>query len=128
MPIDARQDTRVKVPFTCDLAKATGAEVHVIAVRETNNKEIMARLNKYADQSAEYLEKRGVKTMQDSFKGSNVADLTIVYAVHAEAQLISIVSNHRGNPLRMYLSNEAQEMVNHSPIPVLSIHPTYAKF
>ncbi len=128
LPIDARQDTRVKVPYTCDLAKIFKAEVHVIDVRETNNKDIIARLNKYADQSADYLEKRGVKTLRDSFKGSDVADLTIAYAVHAEAQLISMVSNHRGNPMRMYLSSEAQEMVNHSPIPVLSIHPSYAKF
>ncbi len=128
LPIDARQDTRVKVPFTCELAKVLKAEVHVIDVRETNARDVMARLNRYADQSAEYLEKRGVKTVRDSFKGSNVADLTIAYAVHTGAELISMVSNHRGNPMRMYLSSEAQEMVNHSPIPVLSVHPSYAKF
>ena len=128
LPIDARQDTRVKVPFTCELAQALKAEVHVIDVRETNARDVIARLNRYADQSAEYLEKRGVKTVRDSFKGSNVADLTIAYAVHVGAELISMVSNHRGNPMRMYLSSEAQEMVNHSPIPVLSVHPSYAKF
>jgi len=128
LPIDARQDTRVKVPFTCELAQALKAEVHVIDVRETNARDVIARLNRYANQSAEYLEKRGVKTVRDSFKGSNVADLTIAYAVHVGAELISMVSNHRGNPMRMYLSSEAQEMVNHSPIPVLSVHPSYAKF
>ena len=128
LPIDARQDTRVKVPFTCELATVLEAEVHVIDVRETNARDVISRLNKYADQSAEYLEKRGVKTVRDSYKGSNVADLSIAYAVHVGAELISMVSNHRGNPLRMYLSSEAQEMVNHSPIPVLSIHPSYAKF
>ncbi len=128
LPIDARQDTRIKVPFTCELALALKAEVHVIDVRETNARDVMARLNRYADQSAEYLEKRGVKTVRASFKGSDVADLTIAYAVHVGAGLISMVSNHRGNPMRMYLSSEAQEMVNHSPIPVLSIHPSYARF
>ena len=128
LPIDARMDTRVKVPFTCDLALALKAEVHVIDVRETNNKDVIARLNRYADQSADYLEKRNVKTVRDSFKGSDIAELTFTYAVHVDAQLISMVSNHRGNPMRLYLSNEAQEMVNHSPIPVLSIHPSYARF
>lgn len=128
LPIDARMDTRVKVPFTCDLAKALKAEVHVIDVRETNNRDVMARLNRYADQSAEYLEKRGVKTIRASFKGGDIAELTYTYAVHIGAQLISMVSNHRGNPMRIYLSNEAQEMVNHSPIPILSVHPSYAKF
>ena len=65
LPIDARQDTRVKVPFTCELAQALKAEVHVIDVRETNARDVIARLNRYADQSAEYLEKRGVKTIED---------------------------------------------------------------
>ncbi len=128
LPIDARQDTRVKVPFVAFLAKAFKAEVHVIDVRVTSAKDVIARLKRYADQSAEYLEARGIKTVRDSFKGSSIADMTIAYAVHVEADLISIVSSHRGNPLGMYLSSEAQDIVNHSPIPVLSIHPAYSKF
>ncbi len=128
LPIDARQDTRVKVPFVSVLAKAFRAEVHVIDVRVTNARDVINRLKRYANQSAEYLETRGVKTVRDSLKGSSIADMTMAYAVHHEADLIAIVSSHRGNPLGMYLSSEAQDIVNHSPIPVLSIHPAYAKF
>jgi len=128
LPIDARQDTRVKVPFVSSLAKAFRAEVHVVDMRVTSAKDVIARLKRYADQSAEYLEKRGIKTVRDSFKGSSIADMTVAYAVHTEADLIAIVSSHRGNPLGMYLSSEAQDIVNHSPIPVLSVHPAYAKF
>lgn len=125
LPIDAVRETRKKVPFTADLALATGAEVHVIAVRETNRKDIVFRLEKYVDQTEDYLKSRKIKVVTDSLKGSDISDLTISYAVHNNASLIAIVSNQRGTPLNMYLSTAAQNMVNHSPIPILSIHPTF---
>ena len=128
LPIDAVRETRKKVPFTADLALNTGAEIHVIAVRETNRKDIILRLEKYVDQTEEYLKNRKIRVVTDSLKGSNISDITIAYAVHNHASLISIVSNQRGTPLNLYLSTTAQEMVNHSPIPILSVHPTYSNF
>jgi len=78
----------------------------------------------YADQAMEYLKDHGVKGVKGSKHGSDIADITIAYAVHANADLISIVSNQRGTPVNMHLSSTAQQMVNHSPIPILSIYPS----
>ncbi|NOY38101.1 MAG: universal stress protein [Chlorobi bacterium] len=128
LPIDAVRETRMKIPFTAELATFTGAEVHVIAVRETNRRDIILRLEKYAEQAEEYLKNRNIRVVKDSFKGSDVSDLTIAYAVHNHASLISIVSNQRGTPINLSISTTAQEMVNHSPIPILSIHPSYSSF
>jgi len=127
VPIDAHRETRKKVPFAAEIAAAFGAEVHIVAVRTTNRKDIIQRLKKYVDQSAEYLEKKRVKVVKDEVYGSNIADLTYSYGVHIGAQIISIVSNERGTPINMPISTTAQQMVNHSPIPVLSMHPTYVK-
>ncbi len=73
----------------------------------------------------EYLEKRNITVIRDDIKGSNLAEITYTYGVHHGADLISIVSNQRGTPVNMPISTTAQHMVNHSPIPVLSIHPDY---
>ncbi len=127
LPIDAPKETRKKVPFTTEFAKALGAEIHVVAVRTTKRKDIVARLKKYVDQTAEYIENRGVKVVKSEVYGSNLADITYTYGVHKSGRVISIVSDLRGTPVSMGISTTAQQMVNHSPIPVLSIHPTYLK-
>ncbi|UCG26779.1 MAG: universal stress protein [Bacteroidales bacterium] len=125
VPIDAHRETRHKLPFTTELAKTIGAEIHVVDVRSTNRTDIKKRLAKYADQAVNFVKERGVKTIRDSKYGSNIADVTISYAVHVGADLISIVSNQKGTPSKMHLSTTAQQMVNHSPIPILSIQPTF---
>lgn len=127
LPVDAARETRKKVPFAADLAAALEAEVHVVSVRTTQRADIKKRLNNYTNQIGDYLEKRGVKIVTDELYGSDITDLTTSYGVHIGADLIAIMSNQRGTPLKMHISTVAQQMVNHSPIPVLSIHPSYLK-
>jgi len=125
LPIDAHRETRQKIPFTTELAKEFGAEVHVVDVRTTNRADIKKRLKNYADQAMQYVKDHDVKAVKGSKYGSNIADITIAYAVHANADLVTIVSNQRGTPVNMHISTTAQAMVNHSPIPVLSIYPNF---
>jgi len=125
LPINAYRETRQKVPFTTELAAMVGAEIHIVEVRSTNESGIKKRLKKYADQVYDYVTKRNIITVRDSLYGSSISDLTIAYAVHVGAELISIVTSQRGTPVNMRISTIAQEMVNHSPIPVLSIHPSF---
>ncbi len=98
-----------------------------MSVRTTQRADIKKRLNNYVKQIGDYLHKRGVKIVTDELYGSDISDLTTSYGVHIGADLIAIMSNQRGTPLNMHISSTAQQMVNHSPIPVLSIHPSYLK-
>jgi len=123
LPIDAHRETRQKVPFTTEIALSLGAEIHIVDVRSTKRKDIQKRLTKYADQVFQYVDKRNVKVIRTSRYGSDIVDLTISYAVHTDADLISIVSNQRGTPLKIGVSSTAQQLVNHSPIPILSMQP-----
>ena len=125
LPIDANRKTRIKIPYTAELAAALNAEVHVISVRTTERADIVKRLKNYASQACDYLEKRNIAVVRDDIKGNNLAEITYTYGVHHSAELISIVSNQRGTPVNMHISTNPQHMVNHSPIPVLSIHPDY---
>lgn len=127
LPIDASRETRKKVPFVTDLAVALEAEVHVVSVRTTQRADIIKRLGNYVKQIEDYLEKRNIKVVKKDLFGSDISDLTTSYGVHVGAELIAMMSNQRGTPLNMHISTTAQQMVNHSPIPVLSIHPSYLK-
>ena len=78
-------------------------------------------------QIGDYFEKRNIQVVKEDLYGSDISDLTASYGVHIGAELVAIMSNQRGTPLNMHISTAAQQMVNHSPIPVLSIHPSYLK-
>ncbi len=127
LPIDARSETRMKVPYIADMASVLKAEVNVVSVRTTERSDIVKRLNNYVTQTVDFLEKRGIKVTKGDLKGNNIAEITYTYAVHQDAGLIAIVSNERGAPLSIPISSTAQHMVNHSPVPVLSIHPDFVK-
>lgn len=124
LPIDVYKNTRKKVPVIAEIAKIFKSEVHVVDVRTTDRKDIVYRLKKYEDQAYEHLVNQGVKTFRKSKKGSNIVDLIVAYGYHIGADLISITKIDRGTPGNQSISTNAQQMVNHSPIPVLSITPS----
>jgi len=124
LPIDVYKNTRQKVPAVAELAKKFKAEVHVLDVRTSDKKDIIYRLQKYGDQVVEYIDKQGIKTIRKAKKGSNIVDAIIAYGFHINADLIAISKLDRGTPGNQSISSAAQQMVNHSPIPVLSINPS----
>jgi nucleotide-binding universal stress UspA family protein len=123
VPIDVTNQTRQKVPLMAELAGRFGSEIHLLGVRETETKEVITRINQYVDQVAEYLENKGVSLIIESSNGGNITDLTIEYAKEVDADLISIMTEQTERPENLWLGPYAQQMVNHSPIPVLSMHP-----
>jgi hypothetical protein len=52
----------------------------------------------------------------------NVTDNTIEYATSVGANLISIMDEQEKAASNIWLGPYAQQMVNHSPIPVLVVH------
>jgi nucleotide-binding universal stress UspA family protein len=124
LPIDVYKNTRQKVPIVAELAEKFKAEVHVVDVRTSDSKDIIYRLKKYGDQAFEYIDKQGIKTIRKSKKGSNIVDVVIAYGCHINADLIAITKLDRGTPGNQSISSAAQQMVNHSPVPVLSITPS----
>jgi nucleotide-binding universal stress UspA family protein len=126
MPIDLTPTTRHKVPFTMELAKLYRSEVHVVAVCTDDSQEFVIKLTSYTAQVARFLGEHGVKTVTDFLKGDNITNMTIDYAKKVDADLISIMTEQESNVLNMFLGTFAHQMVNRSPIDILSIHPNLA--
>ncbi|PKP02910.1 MAG: hypothetical protein CVU14_02675 [Bacteroidetes bacterium HGW-Bacteroidetes-9] len=123
MPMDSTMETRQKVPFTCELAKAFNAEVHVVAVYTTTVEDVRSRVMSYAKQAVKYLKENGVKNIVVELEAENLSTSTIEYAQKVDANLISIMTEQEKTAINLWLGPYAQQMVHHSPIPVLSIHP-----
>ncbi len=122
MPIDSTLETRQKVSFTSILAKLFNAEIYILAVYTTNIKAVQSRVDRYANQIIEHLEEEGIKYHLDSIRTDNLTNATIQYAEKIDANLISIMTEQEKTTANLWLGPYAAQMVNHSPIPVLSIH------
>ncbi|MFH0895533.1 MAG: universal stress protein [Bacteroidota bacterium] len=124
IPIDCSLETRQKVPLTCELAKAFKAEIHVLIVlNKGHDAEFKKKLKAYSDQTCSYIKDLKIPLVRATVNHSNIASGTIEYATKVKASLISIMTEQELSFSNLILGPYAQQLVNHSSIPVLSIHP-----
>jgi len=123
LPIDSTLDTRQKVPFTAYLAHLFESEVYVLSLYASKYKSIQKRVDLYTDQVCTYLEEEGIKFHRDVLICDNLTTGTIEYAKRIRANLISIMTEQETSPFNLLVGPYAQQMVNNSPYPVLSINP-----
>jgi nucleotide-binding universal stress UspA family protein len=122
LPLDSTPETRQKVPFTAFMAKIFDAEVHILKVNSSEVAAIITRINSYGDQVKKHLDEENIRYVIESVEAGNLTDSTIDYALKINANLISIMTEQEISAKNLLLGPYAQQMVNHSPIPVLSIH------
>ena len=122
-PIDSTPATRQKIIYTALLAGYFDAEVHVLALYTVNLRRVEERVDKYAKQMLEYLEDEGIKTVYITQRADNITNSTIEYAKKIDANLIAIMTEQEHSASNILMGPYASQMVNNSPIPVLSIHP-----
>jgi len=123
LPLDSTPETRQKVPFSAYMAKICNAEIHILRLYSSNVQAIIRRINSYAEQVVKHLEEENIRYVLESVQSENLTNSTIDYAMKINANLISIMTEQEISARNLLLGPYAQQMVNHSPIPVLSIHP-----
>lgn len=123
LPIDTSLDTRQKVPYAAQLAKRTGATIHIIGVSSDNDTFTKSHLKSYVNQVKHYIDDRQIPNVTEFRTGKNIADQTLDYAKEINADLIVIMTEQEEDAANIFLGPYAQQMVNHSPIPVMSIKP-----
>ena len=128
LPIDKTVETRQKATFTGYLAKNHNAEIHILSLYTSSVKAIRREVNIYAGQVELYFKQEGVRHKMSSIDCTNISDAMIQYALKTEANLISIMTEQESKTSNLWMGPYAHQTVNHSPIPVLSIHSkeTYA--
>lgn len=123
MPLDSTLDTRQKVPFTAYLAKLFDAEIHILKIYSSKVKAIQRTIDEYAEQVVDYLEDEEIPYVVDAVQADNLTVSTIEYAQKVKANLISIMTEQETKMYNLLIGPYAQQMVNTSPFPVLSINP-----
>jgi nucleotide-binding universal stress UspA family protein len=128
MPFDSTKVTRQKLPMTALLAKLFNSEIHVLGVYATSFDDLRYRIQTYVDQAKDYLTENKILYKVEFIEADNITEATIEYAKKIDANLISIMTEQETKTSNLWLGPYASQMVNHSPIPVLSIHPEKIRF
>ncbi len=121
LPIDSTRQTRQKISFTSFLARVYDAELVILSIYSSKVDTIRTLVDDYSAQAVKYCEKNSVKHSLDTLDVENITDSTVEYANEKGIDIISIMTDQESAPINLLLGPYAQQMVNHSPIPVLSI-------
>jgi nucleotide-binding universal stress UspA family protein len=121
LPIDSTMETVQKIGLTIEIAIAFQATIHVVSLYSTMVAESRERVDQYASEAIQQVNKAGLDLITVTLKADNITDATIEYATGIDADLISIMTEQEFAPRNIWLGPYAQQMVNHSPVPVLSI-------
>lgn len=123
LPIDTTKETRQKVPLTIEIAKAFNAKIHVLAYTYTGIEEAEEKVSAYSKQACDFIKEHGVEFTLEHKSGSSMVKTTIDFAEKVNANLISIMTEQDDSLADLLLGTNAQQMLNKSPIPVLSVTP-----
>lgn len=123
LPIDSTSETREKATITVEIARATKAKVIILKLYSTEMMEVKHVVNIYAEQVAEFLREEQIEVDMDETHAANLTDTTIDYAKKVNANLIVIMTEQEKKAANFLLGNFAQQMIKHSPLPVLMVRP-----
>jgi len=123
VPLDSTNCTREKLPMAALLAKYFHSEIHLLGLFTTQADDLRYRIKNYVAQAEEYLKENEIRYKIAYLEADNITDETLKYAESIKANLIAIMTEQEISITNLLLGPYALQMVNHSPIPVLSIHP-----
>jgi nucleotide-binding universal stress UspA family protein len=132
LPLDLSKETREKVDKAVEFSRLFhGAVVRVVSVLFTTDEFVVNRITRQLGQVKAFLEKENVECTAEIIKGikgeETLAQNILEYAVKVEGDLLMIMTQQEIDFTEFFIGSSAQEIINHSKIPVLSIRPQVKK-
>jgi nucleotide-binding universal stress UspA family protein len=126
LPIDDSAHSRQKVNHAIVLAKHFASKIHLLGLSDSDDSGELKMFEKKLDGIEEYIRKCNLPLSRKTINGGNQARVTYDYAKSINADLIVIMTDQDENITGRLLGTFAQQIINHSKIPVMSIHPVEA--
>ncbi len=121
LPIDSTYETTQKLPFAEEMAGLFKAEVHIVSLYSSLTHHTREKVDSNTREAVKHLKNKDIKYITKEMVTENITSSTIEYATEINADLICIMTEQEFAPPNIFLGPYAQQMVNRSPIPVLSI-------
>jgi len=126
LPVDDSAHSRQKVNHAIVLAKHFASKIHILGLADTKDESELKKFGIKIEQIEEYLKKCDVPFSRQIINGGNQAKVSYDYAKSVNGDLIVIMTDQDENMTGRLLGTYAQQVVNHSKIPVMSIQPVVA--
>jgi nucleotide-binding universal stress UspA family protein len=126
VPIDNSFHSREKLGIAVQFAKMYDGMVHICGLRshDHQDEDLNAKFRMKMKQVEDFLIEKEVRYTTNTLFCTNIARAAMDYADEKHADLIIIMNEQEVNDTGFFVGAYAQQMVNHSKIPVLSIRPT----
>lgn len=124
VPLDNSDDTRQKVSVAAMFAKTFGSTIHLLGLYTATAADVRGIVDNYVKMVEKYLDKNEIEHATKFINVSkNVTADTLDYANTVQADMIAIMTEQEKNLSSLILGTYAQQMINQSTIPVLTVRP-----
>lgn len=124
LPIDNDLHSRQKINNAIELAKVYKSTVHILGLLEIDAEDMEEkRLEIKLDSLEDKLNHAGIPFSRKLIRGHNLAVEAMNHSAEVKGDLIVIMTGHESDMTGMFMGAFAEQIVNHSKIPVMSIKP-----
>lgn len=124
VPLDSTSATRQKVPIAVKFAQTFGSKIHILGLYTSESKDIRRLVNLYVDQVEKYIDKANVQHVTEFLDAQkNLTVATLEYATKVKADMVVIMTEQEKALSNWFIGNFAQQMLNLSKHPILSVRP-----
>ncbi len=127
LPLDLTKESREKVNNVIEFATYFGATVKVLAVRTNDEIASENKLISYSHQVKNYIKGKGIDSTIRTLAGEDIAKLVVDYCTIKEGDMVMIVNPPELGLIEMFKGTTAQQVIDRSEIPVLSVPPLKRK-
>ena len=121
--IDLSAESREKVGVVIQLAKIFNADVSIINVFPPNDEQYENEILPYINQVKKYIKSQGVNCSNKSICSKKIAESIIDYSINNSCDIIVQMNKQNLSLKEMLFGTMANEIIQKSTIPVLSINP-----
>ncbi len=121
LPLDSTPETRQKLPYAAKIAALFGTEVLPLLIYNSPLNVIRKRMRSYGDEAIKCLSEKNIPNRLTEMEADQIVSAIIEFAKSEDADLISIMTEQTSSSGSMFLGPYAQQIINYSVIPVLSI-------
>jgi len=123
LPLDVSKETKEKITKAIELAGLYGSHIYLMSVLSTDDEFIVNKLKRQMLSVENFIREQNVSCSHEFITGSDVAEEIVKYAKKIKADLIVLMTQKEMGWTDMFLSDDAQQVLNDTDVPVLSIRP-----
>ncbi len=121
VPIDHTPDTLNKLPAIIEFASKFNAEIALLAIYTTTLSTLNKKVENAATTAIEQIKKANLSFSFDEMNTENIVSDLLKFIDKSSIDLIAITTEQNGKEELSGMGQIAQQVINRSPIPVLSV-------